>query len=34
VRQDARLKGERAAEALLDGTLPELLPVELVLRRT
>lgn len=34
VRQDARLKGERAAEALLDGTQPELLLVELVLRRT
>lgn len=34
VRQNARLKGERAAEALLDGSHPELLPVELVIRQT
>lgn len=34
VRQDARLKGRRAAEALLDGQAGELLPLELVVRRT
>lgn len=34
VRQDARLKGEKAVQALLDGIRPRPLPVQLVVRHT